>query len=220
MNAAQTTQYQLIEAVLNHIPFDGWSEASLKMAAADCGVSEAELTTLFPAGIADAIAAYGAWADEKMKAAFLDRYEAELSVMPMHRKIRTLILNRFEQAAPHKEVVRRTMAVLARPQHAKLAAKLLYDTVDVMWRTAGDTSTDYNFYTKRATLSAVYSATLLAFLADNSADMAKTEAFLDRRLADIARIPKLAKPAKGMADMAGRMAMRFASTVMSGRRAR
>ena len=220
MNAAQTTQYQLIEAVLNHIPFDGWSEASLKMAAADCGVSEAELTTLFPAGIADAIAAYGAWADEKMKAAFLDRYEAELSVTPVHIKIRTLILIRLEQAAPHKEVVRRTMAVLARPQHAKLAAKLLYDTVDVMWRTAGDTSTDYNFYTKRVTLSAVYSATLLAFLADNSADMAKTEAFLDRRLADIARIPKLAKPAKGMADMAGRMAMRFASKMMSGRRAR
>ena len=220
MNAAQTTQYQLIEAVLNHIPFDGWSEASLKMAAADCGVSEAELTTLFPAGIADAIAAYGAWADEKMKAAFLDRFEAELSVMPVHKKIRTLILIRLKQAAPHKEVVRRTMAVLARPQHAKLATKLLYDTVDVVWRTAGDTSTDYNFYTKRATLSAVYSATLLAFLADNSADMAKTEAFLDRRLADIARIPKLAKPAKGMADMAGRMAMRFASTVMSGRRAR
>ena len=220
MNAEQTTQYQLIEAVLNHIPFDGWSEASLKMAAADCGVSDAELTTLFPAGIANAIAAYGAWADEKMKAAFLDRFEAELSVMPVHKKIRTLILIRLKQAAPHKEVVRRTMAVLARPQHAKLAAKLLYDTVDVMWRAAGDTATDYNFYTKRATLSAVYSATLLAFLADNSADMSKTEAFIDRRLADIARIPKLAKPAKGMADMAGRMAMRFASTVMSGLRAR
>ena len=190
------------------------------MAAADCGVSEAELTTLFPAGIANAIAAYGAWADEKMKAAFLDRFEAELSVMPVHVKIRSLILIRLEQASPHKEVVRRTMAILARPRHAKLAAKLLYDTVDVMWRTAGDTSTDYNFYTKRATLSAVYSATLLVFLADNSADMAKTEAFIDRRLADIARIPKLAKPAKDMADMAGRMAMRFASTVMSGRRAR
>ena len=110
MNAEQTIQHQLIEAVLSHIPFDGWSTASLKMAAADCGVSEAELTTLFPAGIADAIAAYGAWADEKMKAAFLDRYEAELFVMPVHIKIRTLILIRLEQAAPHKEVVRRTMA--------------------------------------------------------------------------------------------------------------
>lgn len=213
-------QRQFVEALLNHIPFDGWSEASLKLAAADCGVSETELLTLFPAGIADAIAAYGAYADEKMKTAFLARHEAELAPMPVHRKIRTLILIRLEQTASHKEVVRRTLAVLARPQNAKLAAKLLYDTVDVMWRTAGDTSTDYNFYTKRATLSAVYSATLLAFLSNNSADMTKTEAFLDRRLADIARIPELAKPAKSMADMAGRVAMRFASSLMGGRRAR
>ena len=114
--------------------------------------------------------------------------------------------------------MRRTLAVLARPRNAKLAAQMLYNTVDRMWRAAGDTSTDYNFYTKRATLSAVYSATLLAFLADNTEDMAKTTAFLDRRLADIARIPKMAKPARGMADMAGNMAMRFASTVMGGRR--
>ena len=220
MNAEQTIQDQLIEAVFSHIPFDGWSETSLKMAAADCGLSEAELAALFPAGIADAIAAYGAYADKMMVTEFEERHDDDSAPMPVHIKIRTLILIRLEQAAPHKEVVRRTLALLARPQHAKLAAKMLYDTVDAMWRAAGDTSTDYNFYTKRASLSAVYSATLLAFLSDNSADMAKTEAFLDRRLADIARIPKLTKPARGMADMAGRMAMRFASTVMSSRRAR
>ena len=220
MNAEQTIQDQLIEAVFSHIPFDGWSETSLKMAAADCGLSEAELAALFPAGIADAIAAYGAYADKMMVTEFEERHDDDSAPMPVHIKIRTFILIRLEQAAPHKEVVRRTLAVLARPQHAKLAAKMLYDTVDAMWRAAGDTSTDYNFYTKRASLSAVYSATLLAFLSDNSADMAKTEAFLDRRLADIARIPKLTKPARGMADIAGRMAMRFASTVMAGRRAR
>ena len=220
MNAEQTIQYQLIEAVLCHIPFDGWSETSLQMAAADCGLSEAELTMLFPAGIADAIAAYGAYADKMMAAEFERRHHDDSSSMPVHIKIRTLMLLRLKQAAPHKEVVRRTLVVLARPRYAKLAAKMLYDTVDAMWRAAGDTSTDYNFYTKRATLSAVYSATLLAFLSDNSADMAKTKAFLDRRLAEIARIPKLTKPARGMADMAGRMAMRFVSSVMSGRRVR
>ena len=220
MNAEQTIQDQLIEAVFSHIPFDGWSETSLKMAAADCGLSEAELAALFPAGIADAIAAYGAYADKMMVTEFEERHDEFSAPKPVHIKIRTLILIRLEQAAPHKEVVRRTLAVLARPQHAKLAAKMLYDTVDAMWRAAGDTSTDYNFYTKRASLSAVYSATLLAFLSDNSADMAKTEAFLDRRLADIARIPKLTKPARDMADMAGRVATRFASTVMAGRRAR
>ena len=220
MNAEKITLNQLIEAVLSHIPFDGWSTASLKMAAADCGVSEAELTVLFPAGVADAITAYGAYADEMMVGAFEERYQDDSLSMPVHIKIRTLILIRLEQAAPHKEVVRRTLAALAHPQHAKLGAKMLYDTVDAMWRAAGDTSTDYNFYTKRATLSSVYGATLLAFLSDNSADMAKTVAFLDRRLADIAYIPKLTKPAKGMANMAGRMAMRFASTLMGRRRAR
>ena len=207
---------QVIEAILNHIPFDGWSKESLDMAAADCGLSEAEIHKMFPSGIVDLIAAYGAYADQNMITAFYGQDAADIAVMPVHMKIRSLILIRLEQAAPYKEVVRRTLAVLARPQHAKLASQLLYKTVDEMWRAAGDTSTDYNFYTKRATLSAVYSATLLAFLSDNSPDLGKTEAFLDRRLADVAKLPKMARPAKALADMA----MRFAGPIMRGRRAR
>ena len=214
----------VIEAILNHVPFDGWSIESLDMAAADCGLSEADMHNLFPAGIVDAIAAYGAFSDQNMLAAFRDENAADIAAMPVHMKIRSLILIRLEQAAPFKEVVRRTLAALARPNHAKLAAQLLYNTVDEMWRAAGDTSTDYNFYTKRATLSAVYSATLLAFLSDNSADMANTKAFLDRRLTDVSRLSKMSRPTKGMAGMAmraaGRFAGRFAGPIMRGRRAR
>ena len=224
MNAEQTTTDHIIEAILNHIPFDGWSNASLVMAAADCGLSEVEIHRLFPAGIADAIAAYGAYADKNMITAFHAQRASDIAAMAVHMKIRSLVLIRLKQTAPHKEVVRRTLAVLARPQHAKLATQLLYRTVDEIWRAAGDTSTDYNFYTKRATLSAVYSATLLAFLSDNSVDMVKTEAFLDRRLADVARLPKMARPAKTIADMAVRFASRaagrFAGPNMRGRRAR
>ena len=220
----ETKRTNVIEAALNHIPFDGWSSASLDMAAADCKLSETEMHKLFPAGIADVIAAYGAYADKNMVTAFLGQSTADTATMPVHIKIRSLILIRLKQAIPHKEVVRRTLAVLARPQHAKLAAQLLYNTVDEMWRAAEDTSTDFNFYTKRATLSAVYSATLLAFLSDNSSDMTKTEAFLDRRLADVAGLPKMARPAKAMADMAmrfaGRTVGRFAGPIMRGRRAR
>ena len=210
----------VIEAILNHIPFDGWSTASLNMAAADCGLTEAEMDSLFPAGIVDAIAAYGTYADQNMITAFHGQDATDIAVMSVRMKIRSLILIRLEQAAPYKEVVRQTLAVLARPQHVKLASQLLYKTVDAMWRAAGDTSTDYNFYTKRATLSAVYSATLLAFLSDNSADLVKTEAFLDRRLADVAKLPKMARPARAVADMAIRFAGRFAGPIMRGRRAR
>ena len=224
MDAEQKTPDHIpndvIEAILNHIPFDGWSKVSLDMAAADCGLSEVEMHSLFPAGIVDAIAAYGAYADQNMITAFHGQDAADIAVMPVHMKIRSLIMIRLEQAAPYKEVVRRTLAMLARPQHAKLASQLLYKTVDEMWRAAGDTSTDYNFYTKRATLSAVYSATLLAFLSDNSADLAKTEAFLDRRLADVAKLPKMARPARTVAEMAMRFAERFAGPIMRGRRAR
>lgn len=218
MGTDQKTKDQLIEAILNHVPFDGWTRATLATAADDCGLSDVELNRLFPAGITDAIAAYATYADNQMIAAFHEHCADQFETMPLHIRIRTLIILRLELAAPHKEVVRRTLAVLGRPTHVRLATRILYNTVDAMWRTAGDTSTDYNFYTKRATLSAVYSATLLAFLSDNTADMTKTQAFLDRRLAEIARIPKMTRPAKGMANMAGRMAMRFARTVMRARR--
>ena len=112
----------------------------------------------------------------------------------VHLKIRTLILLRLEQATPHKEVVRKSIAYLARPEKAKLAAELLYATIDRMWRTAGDTATDASFYSKRATLSAVYSSTLLAFLGDETSEMEKTKAFLDRRLREVANIPKVTAP--------------------------
>ena len=214
MDAEQKTPEHIpndvIEAILKHIPFDGWSIASLNMAAADCGLSEVEMHNLFPAGIFDAIAAYGSYADQNMITAFHAKDAADIAVMPVHMKIRSLILIRLEQAAPYKEVVRRTLAVLARPQHAKLASQLLYKTVDEMWRAAGDTSTDYNFYTKRATLSAVYSATLLAFLSDNSTDLAKTEAFLDRRLNDVSKLAKIKKSTKRIVNfMSGQAGTTF-----------
>ena len=97
------------------------------------------------------------------------------------------MLLRLETAQPDKDAIRRAVSVLAMPVNAKLSAKLLYETVDAMWRAAGQRDTDFSFYTKRGTLAAVYSATMLAWLADNSSDFDKTVGFLDRRLADVAK---------------------------------
>jgi ubiquinone biosynthesis protein COQ9 len=87
---------------------------------------------------------------------------------------------------------------LALPTNAGQSARTLYRTVDAMWRAAGQQDTDFSFYTKRATLAAVYSATLLAWMADTSSDMEATEAFLDRRLRDVARIPQMTGPARSI----------------------
>ena len=116
----------------------------------------------------------------------------------VHLMIRMLILLRLERAIPHKEAIRRALAVLALPTNAGQSARTLYRTVDIMWRAAGQKDTDFSFYTKRATLAAVYSATLLAWMADNSSDMKATGEFLDRRLKDVARIPQMKGSARSI----------------------
>ena len=187
------TAIEILRASMPHVPFDGWGEAALLAGANDCGHDAEVARTAFPRGATDAIALHSRLADQSMVDAFL-----ELSERPekVHLTIRQLVLLRLEIAQPDKDAIRRAVSVLAMPVNAKLSAKLLYETVDAMWRAAGQRDTDFSFYTKRGTLGAVYSATMLAWLADNSNNLNKTAGFLDRRLANVAQIPRLTKPVR------------------------
>ena len=181
------TASAIVNAALMHVPFDGWSNTALASGAADAGFEQHMVSALFPRGAIDAIALHSRLADAEMVSAFNALPETPQKI---HLAIRALILLRLEYAQQNKDAVRRALTMLALPAHAKLSAKLLYETVDAMWRAVGQTDTGFSFYSRRATLAAVYSATLLAWLADNSGDMGQTVAFLDRRLANVASIPK------------------------------
>jgi len=191
------------------VPFDGWCEATLLAGANDCGHDTEAVRTAFPRGATDAIALHSRLADQTMVDAFLELPERPAKV---HLTIRQLVLLRLEIAQPDKDAIRRAISVLAMPVNAKLSAKLLYETVDSMWRAAGQRDTNFSFYTKRGTLAAVYSATMLAWLADKSSNLDKTVGFLDRRLADVARIPRVTKPMRKFMS-AGQ---HFAGTIMRG----
>jgi len=177
----------LVEALLNHVPFDGWTEAALAHAAADLGIPASRARLAFPGGVIDMVDAYAAWADARL-AAQLDTLN--LGAMKIRERIRTAVRVRLEQAAPHREAVRRAVAVLAMPQNAACSARILWRTADTMWRAAGDTATDYNYYTKRITLGGVYSSTLLVWLDDQSDGLADTWSFLDRRIDGVMRFEK------------------------------
>ncbi len=185
----------IVLAALMHIPFDGWTEAALVAGAVDAGINTERVGVCFPSGPIDAIVAYIAMADAEMVAAFeaLDKKPEKV-----HLIVRSLILLRLKQASAHKEAVRRALTLLALPINTSQSARTLYRTVDAIWRAAGQKDTDFSFYTKRATLAAVYSATLLAWMADSSSDLKNTEAFLDRRLRDVARIPQMTGPARSI----------------------
>ena len=200
---------EILRAAMPHVPFDGWGETALLAGANDCGHDAEVVRTAFPRGATDAIALHSRLADQSMVDEFLKLSERPEKV---HLTIRQLVLLRLETAQPDKDAIRRAVSVLAMPVNAKLSAKLLYETVDSMWRAAGQRDTDFSFYTKRGTLGAVYSATMLAWLADNSSDLDKTAGFLDRRLADVAKIPRLTKPVRTFMS-AGQ---RFVGGIMQG----
>jgi ubiquinone biosynthesis protein COQ9 len=181
---AESERDRLIEAVLPDVAFDGWSRAALRVASRQLGLPAAEAQALFPRGAPDLVAGFSRWADRRM----LDAYEAALPEAPgTAARIKRALELRFEVVAPWREAVRRALSVLAMPPHAALGARLVYETVDGIWYAAGDTATDFSFYTKRATLAGVYGATLMYWLEDRSEDFAETGAFIDRRLADVAR---------------------------------
>ncbi len=179
---------RVVEAALHHIVFDGWTMASLRSGAADAGLDESEAAVLFPRGPMEAIEVHLALADRQM-------VEAVSALHPpptgMAAVVRAAIHARLEQNAPHREAVQRAVTRLALPHNAPLAARSLYRTVDLIWTLAGDRATDFSYYTKRATLAALYAAVLQFWLNDRSEGNEATLAFLDRRLADIARIGRM-----------------------------
>ncbi|HUK09104.1 MAG TPA: COQ9 family protein [Stellaceae bacterium] len=178
----------VLAALLPEVPFDGWNKRTLLQAAERVGLDPADVTGLFPAGPRDAVAWFSHWADRQMLAA-LD--PATLGEMKVRERIAAAVETRLRILVAHREAVRRSLALLAEPQNVILGARLLYDAVDAIWYAAGDTATDFNFYTKRALLAAVYAATTLYWLDDRSEGGADTSAFLERRLGDAMQIPRV-----------------------------
>jgi ubiquinone biosynthesis protein COQ9 len=176
-----------IAAMLAHVPFDGWTRRSLRMGLADIGASPDDAELLFPGGTTDMIEAFCDWADRRMEAAAATLDPA----LRLHQRVRAVVALRLEQNRPHKEAIRRALALLALPRNARLAAACTARTVDAIWHAAGDQSADFSWYTKRAILAAVYAATVLFWLRDAGEDDAATLGFLDRRLAGIGRIGAL-----------------------------
>lgn len=181
-------QDRLLDAALPHVPFDGWSEATMRQAVEDAGeTTPAQARAAFPRGAVDMAAAFHRRGDEAMR----DRLAGEdLSEMRFRDRVVHAVRTRLEIAGEHREAVRRGATLFALPMHATTGAALIWGTADAVWDALGDTSRDVNWYTKRATLASVYAATVLYWLGDESEDRAETWAFLDRRIADVMRIEK------------------------------
>ena len=174
--------------------FDGWTEAAVVAAARAQGVEPAQAKLAVPKDQAGKIDLYIRGVDR----ALADHFTPErLEGLKIREKIRAIVWKRLEIMEPAREAVRRALSILAMPQNVPTGLKIGWRTADVMWRIAGDTSTDYNHYTKRMMLGGVYASTLLVWLDDQTEGWTETASFLDRRIDDVMKIEKLKADWKG-----------------------
>lgn len=188
MTKQTTEEEQLLDAVLPHVMFDGWSRLAIKQAAKDLGKEASEFDRLFPDGPRDLLKFFIELSDEQMEEELCKR---EVLSMKIRERITLAVRLRLEINSPHKDAIRKALTFFSLPQNAALGAKLTAGTVSRMWYATGDTSTDFSYYTKRLTLSAVYGSTLLYWLDDGSDDNKKTWEFLGRRIENVMQFETL-----------------------------
>lgn len=177
---------RILDAALPHVPFDGWSDRTLQAAILDAGVPEGLGRSHFPRGGVDLALAYHARGDAEMAARLAGM---DLATLRFRDRIALAVKVRLELA--DRELVRRGTTLFSLPPHAADGARAIWGTADRIWTALGDTSDDLNWYTKRATLSAVYGATVLFWLGDDSTDHHATWEFLDRRIEQVMQFEKL-----------------------------
>ena len=188
---------QLALAVGENAVFDGWTKAAVDSAAGQLGIDPVQARLAMPKTQAGMVDVYIQEVDRALEAYFTPE---RLSGLKIREKIRALVWRRLEIMGPAREAVRRALAILAMPQNVPLALRIGWRTADHMWRIAGDTSTDFNHYTKRMTLGAVYGSTLLVWLDDQSEGWIETGAFLDRRIDEVMRFEKFKAEWRGSSE--------------------
>ena len=181
---AATTEQQVLDAALKLAPTQGWTSAMATAAGAACGLSAGETELLLPQGPAD------------LAALLCRRHDAQTlkalaAVDPKTLKVRERIARgleaRLDAACADEAAERRLTGFLALPPNLPLAARLAWESADVLWRWAGDTATDENHYSKRGLLAGILTGAL-AIRLSSGRDAAL--AFTDRRIGNVMSFEK------------------------------
>jgi ubiquinone biosynthesis protein COQ9 len=185
---------KIIKSALPHVCEHGWSFDSVEQGAVDCGYNQDMVTAAFPDGMDQIVGWFSGWADREMMMRLKSENPEDYRIRD---RVKLAVITRIEVLEPYKEAVKMSLSYWARPMRGLQGSKVVWDTADVIWVWAGDTSTDYNRYTKRGLLSGVLASTMLTFLSDDSEDLDKTRQFLERRIENVMTLGKFIGQVKG-----------------------
>ena len=170
----------------NIIAKDGFNSKAFIKISKNTAINENEIHLLFPDGYNDIIK----FALDQLNVE-LENYCKNLDLirLPLHKRIRKIILSKVLIMNKEKNFYKKLFLSLLLPKRSFSISKQLYKSIDQIWYIAGDTSTDFNFYTKRLILAGIYSRVILFFFNNNN--QISLEKILDTDLQRVAKIPQL-----------------------------
>lgn len=188
MSQADQTRHTILNAALKIAPFEGWTNLTLKRAARDAGFPEGSDELYFEDGVGEIL---DFWALQLNSQAEAEISKLDLDALKIRERVTQGVLARLQAFGQNEEAARRASSRLILPDLAATGVKQIWQAADMIWRAIGDTSTDANYYSKRAILSSVIGSTLPVWLADQSEDKAKGRAFLEARIENVMAFEKL-----------------------------
>ena len=172
----------ILQAALKIAPFEGWTALTLKRAVREADYPDGMADLYFEGGVGELLTFWSSALDRQAEG---EISQLDLETLKIRDRVTEGVLARLKAIGPHEEAARRASSRLVLPDLASAGLKQVWGSADMIWRAIGDTSTDANYYSKRAILSTVIGATLPVWLSDQSDDKAHAKAFLDDRIANV-----------------------------------
>jgi len=173
---------------LHHVAKNGWVESAFMAGAAELGVEKVLIQRFFPGGPRELAIHFSDWADRGMEKTLL---QEDLGELKLRKRVSLAMRVRFQGLAQYRDAVRSSISFSMMPKNAFVGISCMFATVDKIWYSVGDESTDFSYYTKRAILAGLVSAATFYWLNDRSDGSKDTWNFIDRRLEIVMQIPKI-----------------------------
>ncbi|KFH42898.1 Ubiquinone biosynthesis protein-like protein [Hapsidospora chrysogenum ATCC 11550] len=181
------TEKAILAAAYKHVPEHGFSHRALGLGARDAGYLDISPSAL-PDGTFSLIRYHLITQREALAERSQTLFGQDGAPTGVGGKVAALT---WERLLANKDIIHRwqeALAVMAQPTYVPASLKELAKLSDEIWFLAGDKAVDPSWYTKRATLSMVYSSTELFMTNDRSPGFTETNQFLDRRLEEVKSI--------------------------------
>ncbi|KAM3504376.1 hypothetical protein MY11210_008375 [Beauveria gryllotalpidicola] len=173
----------ILSAAYKHVPEHGFSGRALGLGARDAGYLDISPSVL-PDGAFNLIRYHLVSQRQSLARNTEGLFIDEESLGPGD-KVAALTWARLRGNQDIIQHWQEALAVMAQPRHVSESMKELARLSDEIWFLSGDKAVDPTWYSKRATLSMIYTTTELFMTNDKSPKFIETNKFLARRLEEV-----------------------------------